>query len=525
MTRHQFIAPVAQGLRHGLGLDLRALSLFRILFGVLILVDLMMRCVDAEAFYSDFGVLPRAPYIEGFASRFHISLHLAHGSTAWFYTLSGVAMMAAACFTLGLKTWPATLVLWVLTVSLHNRNPLIVNGGDVLLRMMLLWCLFLPCSARWSLDARREQAGPGPNSEPRVGINLAYSGGTIAATLQIALVYLATFALKSGREWWPEGTASYYALSLDAFVTPLGAYLVGFPELLRYVTLAVWTFELLGVLLLFSPWRFALLRSLAICGFVVMHLQFELTMRLGIFPWMDAIALVMLVPTSAMDRVEAMVRRMSFMPRLRAYLPNNAPISQSYIKPRWFLILSSTLALLLISLVALWNLSTLPDTPLALPANVKAVAQVLRLDQKWNMFAPFPLKEDGYFVIPGVLANQQTVDVLNLSMEPPQKTKPQLPSYTAYANARWRKYLLGLWQKSNKSHRLYFSRYLCRKWNRGAVDQAHKLRSFEIVFFRELTREPGLNPYVSEHRIWSHDCFAKPKADEAKAEATSDEWP
>jgi hypothetical protein len=46
-----------------------------------------------------------------------------------------------------------------------------------------------------------------------------------------------------------------------------------------------------------------------------------------------------------------------------------------------------------------------------------------------------------------------------------QFEKPEMVS-AMYPNQRWRKYLMNLWSKKYKKHRLYFGRYMCRWWNR-----------------------------------------------------------
>jgi hypothetical protein len=66
-------------LKETLGVDLRSLALFRICLGSLILVDLVLRSVDLQAHYTDFGVLPRGVLWEMY-SQWHISLHTASGS-------------------------------------------------------------------------------------------------------------------------------------------------------------------------------------------------------------------------------------------------------------------------------------------------------------------------------------------------------------------------------------------------------------------------------------------------------------
>jgi hypothetical protein len=96
---------------------------------------------------------------------------------------------------------------------LHARNPLVLQGGDVLFRMLLFWSIFLPLGARCSLDAlRRRSAEPLPD---RVS-----SPCTLALMLQVCFVYWFAAAIKSDPVWRHEGSAGnaahrpYYAASL-----------------------------------------------------------------------------------------------------------------------------------------------------------------------------------------------------------------------------------------------------------------------------------------------------------------------
>jgi hypothetical protein len=75
-------------LERAYGLDLRSLALFRICLGALIVGDLIRRARDLRAFYTDFGVLPRAVLLEQFAGRWVISVHLSRCSS-WGMSVGG----------------------------------------------------------------------------------------------------------------------------------------------------------------------------------------------------------------------------------------------------------------------------------------------------------------------------------------------------------------------------------------------------------------------------------------------------
>lgn len=203
---------LTEGVARRLGLDLRALALFRVALGSLVIADVVTRAPNLEPFYTDFGVLPVAPYVQEFANRLHISIHLGSGTLGWQVFLFSLTFLCGLALLVGYKTRLATVLGWFLLVSLQNRNPMVLNGGDVLFRMLLFWSFFLPLGARFSVDAALSE--PQPQRPRGAAANLLFSGGTMALTMQVFYIYVTTAILKDGKEWWPLGTASFLALSL-----------------------------------------------------------------------------------------------------------------------------------------------------------------------------------------------------------------------------------------------------------------------------------------------------------------------
>ncbi|OYR43122.1 HTTM domain-containing protein, partial [Halorubrum sp. Hd13] len=129
--------------------DLRALAAFRIGLATLLLADLARRSRSLTAFYTDYGVLPRRAYVVDYST------------TPLPHTLSGEPWAAALLFAVagafalallvGYRTRAVTLVSWLLLLSVQARNPMVLNAGDSLLRMLLFWSVFLPLGARWSV--------------------------------------------------------------------------------------------------------------------------------------------------------------------------------------------------------------------------------------------------------------------------------------------------------------------------------------------------------------------------------------
>ena len=174
-------------------LDLRALALLRMGLGAVLLLDLGIRVTDLEAHYANLGVLPLAALHERLWTPYQFSLHAASGMWQAQALLFGVAA-AALALALGYRTRLATVASWVLLVSLQNRNPMIGQGGDDLLRMLLLWGIFLPWGRVWAWDTRA--------ASPPAHYDYA-SAATVAYVVQLALLYWCTALLKSGPEWTP----------------------------------------------------------------------------------------------------------------------------------------------------------------------------------------------------------------------------------------------------------------------------------------------------------------------------------
>ena len=231
------------------GIDLRSLAIFRISIAFIIIVDLIARAFDLEPHYTDRGVLPVDEAIEYFP-KWRISVHLLNGSIEFQAALFIIAGLFAVALLLGYHTRFVTPVVWFLTISLNSRNSLLMQGSDYLLCLLLFWSMFLPLGARYSIDYLR-------NPHQFQGSNLIFSGGTVAALLQVCFVYWFSVALKSTKNWLIDGTGVYYALMLDRYVTKLGKLLLeSHPMLLKFLTYATMGLETFGPLLAFLPFFF-----------------------------------------------------------------------------------------------------------------------------------------------------------------------------------------------------------------------------------------------------------------------------
>ncbi|MCY3763338.1 MAG: HTTM domain-containing protein, partial [Gemmatimonadetes bacterium] len=243
-----------RGWRERFGLDLRSLALFRILLGLLLLVDLAARLTDLRVFYSDAGVLPRVDLLGRVATSstpWLVSLHMLSGLWGVQLLLFAVAACCAFCLLIGHRTRLFTFLSWVLLVSLHARNLTILNAGDLLFRVLLFWSLFLPLGARCSVDAAmREPSDKGPEK----GKDRTWSVPAFCFMAQVTILYWVTGLLKNHPVWTGDRTAVWYALQLDYMALPLAVLMRELPaawlELMTRTTLHV---EFLVPVLIWIP--------------------------------------------------------------------------------------------------------------------------------------------------------------------------------------------------------------------------------------------------------------------------------
>jgi predicted DCC family thiol-disulfide oxidoreductase YuxK len=156
-------------------------------------------------------------------------------------------------------------------------------------------------------------------------------------------------------------------------------------------------------------------------------------------------------------------------------------------------------------LIALsWNIQTLPGHTDIIPQELKPLVNITRIDQKFDMFAPKPLVDDGWYVIPGILSSGKLVDLFKngsaVSYEKP------LDVSSLYKNQRWQKYMMNLWNRDYEKYRLSYGQYLCRSWNKEH-DHSNQLQTFQIIFMRETTLPDYQVPEVVPVTIWDHHCF------------------
>ncbi len=581
----------------------------RICIGFLILLDLIHRAANLSAHYGDLGILSRADTLTLSGNKFFISLHMISGLPL----VQGLLFLAAGVFAVmlivGYRTRLAAIVSWILLLSLQARNPMVLQGADIVLRITLFWMLFLPLGSRWSLDRIL-----GRIAQPRTAF--VVSVATFAYLMQIGVFYLFTGLLKTGASWH-DGTALYYALSVDQLVRPFGRFLLSHPTLSSALTYFTIYLETYGAALFFIPWKRGFFQMIGVLLFALFQFGANISFHLGLFGPISIAATLGILPPYFWDSIVAPLykklaargasglaiyydgncgfcKNMVFAIRKILILsPNtttetatkeNGTLAILMEKNSWVVrdqtgreyfgfralcevfcyspiffwiaypmripvvqktgewlyrivarsrmqiclpedtypykestptqILRAGKNILLIFLavyVVLWNVGTAGKK--IIPRSLEWIAYTTRLDQSFNMFAPTPLVDDGWYVIPGILADGREVNLFKngpklsrLGFFPVSYEKPSMLA-RMYPDQRWQKYLMNIAEKENVEYRLGYGKYLCRTWNKEHA-RNEQLLTFKIIFVLEQTPPPGTPAKPAQNiTLWQHRCF------------------
>jgi len=311
------LKPLYKKTREVLGLDKRSLALFRITMACVVLYDLWDRSYELHAHYSDAGLMPRTKALEFFWNFYWLSVHMMTGNENWQAIIFLIHAIFAILMLIGYRTRLFTFLTWFMVISLQSRNFIVGHGGDQVLRLYLFWSIFLPIGECFSIDAIINDNNNTNITEYEYGRkrkknhhdNIAFNGASVALLCQIAFLYIFSFFHKTGTEWNVDLTASYYALQLDYFRTPVADIFLMFPGVLKLLTYSVLRWEGYGPLLFFSPFKTHWCKTFAVFGFVVLHMAFQACLRLAIFGWVCAAGATCALPSWVWDSL--------ILPRLR----------------------------------------------------------------------------------------------------------------------------------------------------------------------------------------------------------------
>lgn len=247
--------------------DPRPAGLFRIAFGAVLLWTLLDLIPLARFLFTDEGLWLPSLARKNFGGELRSLYDPEHGFESWWsvvpalwgkfslfhlradpafvYSIYALTCACLVALILGIKTRLAAVLSWFLVNTIYTYSPIFYSGADTVIRSFLFLGMLTRWGEAYSLDAwwrRKRELLAGAPQVPALREIPAWPLRLMM--LQLAIIYCATGALKSGRTWF-DGTALYYALSLDHFYRhPVQVQIATFLQYIGALPLATWVTKL-----------------------------------------------------------------------------------------------------------------------------------------------------------------------------------------------------------------------------------------------------------------------------------------
>ncbi|MBL8892299.1 MAG: HTTM domain-containing protein [Planctomycetaceae bacterium] len=450
------------------GCDPRALAVFRVGLGLVILLDVGLRWPYLEAFLTDTGPVDRGTASRlleldyGPVAQYVWSLNFLSGDLWWQQLLMVVLSLAAFGLIVGWRTWWMTCVCWVLVVSLHMRCPVILSSGDTLLRGLLFFSMFAPLGAWWSVDAWNFQQRSGATSDEPSSPQRVLTAGTAGLIVQLFCMYFFAGIAKWNVHWW-EGDAMEYVFRLDLYARPWSSIFLQYPLLLKLITWATLFAEIVLIVGLLLPWRNTWWRVANVAVYYALHLSIAATMEIGLFPYISMVGWLPLFPAAFFNRFDRQSEYAAWLES--SEIDRGTPTMTAQAMGRdWsggLRLLGQSCAGIMVFYIVLWNTANIPvgydgdlrqrlnltkeqfvqyKSPrelfsLAMPAGLRWVGAVTGTGQHFQMFG-VPPWHSPWFVYDGTLEDGVRMDLLRL--EPVSYDRPA-SGLAAISGHHWRK--------------------------------------------------------------------------------------
>lgn len=175
-------------------------------------------------------------------------------------------------------------------------------------------------------------------------------------------------------------------------------------------------------------------------------------------------------------------------------------------------IIGQVLAAYFLVVIIVFNISTLGGMRWIRIEAIDYSARIVRIDQKWSMFAPKPLTLSMFPQVEGTLRNGESVNLYKLTETDANWEAPEY-MYPLYDGYRSRKYYDRLRSYKNNAVRSAFGHHQCTSWNNKATDKSKQLG---ILTLHYVMLETNLEdtPKVRKRKMaWQHWCYPefKPK--------------
>jgi hypothetical protein len=286
----------------------------------------------------------------------------------------------------------------------------------------------------------------------------------------------------------------YYALNIEQFRLPLGGLAKNLPPIfLRISTWMTLAFELVAPLIVFS--QRPVMRTLTILSAFVFHLVFvALLMDVGPISIASCILWLPFIPGRVWESLtkQANLKPLSMflMVLLKPIIGwRERRIAQWVKREKPLPIIQTSLVGQIMAALSLlyilhWNAYNLNPS---LQQWFTPVANTVRRDQYWGMFAPKPMQDDGWFSMAAVLDDGSRVDLFQ-DARPHTFERPK-DIVHMHKTARWAKYWMNLWMEKHGRYRKYAVAYMRAQFQ--AKNPNRQIKQLSLYYHLDVIPAPG----------------------------------
>ncbi|TYS07364.1 HTTM domain-containing protein [Bacillus subtilis] len=138
-------------------------------------------------------------------------------STVYFEIIFHLGILSAILFTVGYKTRIVTILNFIFLYSIDQQNPVILDGGDNIMSITLIYMFFIETNKYLSVDKMLKKEGKFSNN---FYLSIIHNFGVLSIIVQLCILYLNSSLYKVMGELWQNGTAIYYILQVQEFNLP-----------------------------------------------------------------------------------------------------------------------------------------------------------------------------------------------------------------------------------------------------------------------------------------------------------------
>ena len=245
------------------------LALLRVAICCWLLKEVVLNLPSMNILYGPDGFVVVKP---NFLHRLPGGIAFAKHHYAWFI---GAYVASILLFIAGIGRWLTAIIVFTMINIVQNMNMSIVNGGDMMARLIVFYLIFANSYQYFVLFKEKR-----PGVQEQQFTNLLSNLAAFSIMLHLCIAYFSSGMLKLMDPYWWRGEALYYAFQMERFIgTPLNRYITQYPLLSVAGTYAALAFEILFPVLI---WFKKLRKPLLVIG-ILFHLSIYIFMMIYAF--------------------------------------------------------------------------------------------------------------------------------------------------------------------------------------------------------------------------------------------------